>query len=234
MLETVDLDAGYGEIRVLEAVSLTVDAGEVLAVVGPNGAGKTTLLRTIAGFVEPTNGTIRYRGADVTATGASERVRRGISLVPEERNLFRDMTVKENLRLGSYTARDDRDEHLERVYDLFPKLRERSSQRAGTLSGGEAQMLTIGRSLMTDPDLLLLDEPSLGLAPKLLPELFEKVGRINAEEGITVILVEQQMDRALEVADTGCLFESGRVVTRDDADQLLADEHVVEQYLGGA
>jgi branched-chain amino acid transport system ATP-binding protein len=230
------LTAGYGSITVLREVSLSVDDGEILSVVGPNGAGKTTLMRTLAGLIVPTQGTIRLRGEDVTGTDADERVAHGVALVSEGRNLFREMTVRENLLLGAYAAREDRDardDRLEEVLGLFPRLEERRSQAAGTLSGGEAQMLAIGRGLMADPSVLLLDEPSMGLAPKLVPEVFDRIREINAG-GVAVVLVEQRADEALELADTACLLENGEVHQRGPAATLREDEELVRKYLGGA
>lgn len=232
ILSVAGIYAGYGEAQVLRDVSFELEEGDILSIIGPNGAGKTTLMRTLMGILSPTDGTIGTTGTDVTDTEPNERVSHGIALVSEERNLFRDMTVTENLKLGTYTDRTDVDAKLERVYDLFPRLDERRDQAAGTLSGGEAQMLAIGRGLMMEPQILLLDEPSLGLAPLLIPELFEKIETIN-EAGVSMIVVEQRARKALEVADEGCLLENGEITYRADADQMLADRSVVEQYLGG-
>jgi branched-chain amino acid transport system ATP-binding protein len=226
------LRAGYGEVRVLRDVSFSLAEGEVLSIVGPNGAGKTTLMRSLMGLLSPDDGSITVAGDDVTDAEPHERVERGLSLVSEGRNLFREMTVEENLRLGAYRSRDRVRSELERVYDLFPRLDERRSQRAGTLSGGEAQMLAIGRGLMTRPRVLLLDEPSLGLAPLLVPELFEKVAEINAAD-VSVVLVEQRARKALSVADRGCLLENGEISHRADAAAMLDDQQVIEKYLGG-
>jgi len=233
LVEMDGITAGYGEVQVLADVTVRLEDGEILSIIGPNGAGKTTLLRVAMGLLEPAAGTVRIDGADVTAETAHERVERGVSLVSEERNLFRSMTVEENLRLGAYRARDRVDEELERVYDLFPRLEERRGQRAGTLSGGEAQMLAIGRGLMVRPRVLFLDEPSLGFAPILVPELFEKIQQIN-DAGVSVVLVEQRARKALSVADRGCLLENGEIIHRDDADAMLADQDVIDKYLGGA
>lgn len=233
VLEATDVTAGYGEATVLRDVSFELAAGEILSIIGPNGAGKTTLMRTLVGLLGPASGTVTLHDEDVTGLSTHERVTRGLALVSEERNLFRDMTVRENLLLGAYRDRDERAEQLARIYELFPRLEERAEQSAGTLSGGEAQMLAIGRGLMVRPDVLLLDEPSLGLAPVLVPELFEKLEQIN-ETGVSIVLVEQRAQQALEVADTGCLLENGTLRHRDDADAMLADETVTEKYLGGA
>ena len=233
MLDVSGIHAGYGDLMILSDVSFELDQGETVSIIGPNGAGKTTLMRTIIGELLPTQGEIRFDGDDITHLATDERVSRGLSLVPEERHLFRTMTVRENLILGSYSVRgDDRDQRLRRVYELFPRLEERTGQRAGTLSGGEAQMLTIGRALMAAPRVLLLDEPSIGLAPKLIPELFEKIEEINAE-GVSIALVEQRVEQALEVADRGYLLEDGQTTVTGPADELLADRTVIEKYLGG-
>lgn len=231
MLSVEGISAGYGEVQVLHDVDLELGQEEIVSVIGPNGAGKTTMMRVVAGLLQPGTGHIQYNGSDITDTDTDTRIRSGLALVPEERNLFRTMTIRENLVLGSYTAREDKKQRLERVYELFPKLEERKSQQAGTLSGGEAQMLSVGRSLMTDPDLLLLDEPSLGLAPKLIPELFQKIQEIN-NNGVTILIVEQEMQRALEVSDVGYLLENGSITARDRASKLLDNPEIVEKYLG--
>jgi branched-chain amino acid transport system ATP-binding protein len=233
MLEVSNIHAGYGDLMILDDVSFSLQEGETVSIIGPNGAGKTTLMRTIIGELTPTAGEINFDGTEITEFSSDERVTRGLSLVPEERHLFRNMTVRENLVLGSYSARKgDRDERLERVYDLFPRLEERLGQSAGTLSGGEAQMLTLGRALMADPEVLLLDEPSIGLAPKLIPELFGKIEEIN-DEGVSIVIVEQRVKQALDVADRGYLLEDGRTTVSGPAGELLDNEDVVEKYLGG-
>lgn len=233
MLHVDGLSSGYGEVEVLRDLTFDVDEGQVTAIIGPNGAGKSTLMRSIMGMNTVTEGSITYRGTEINDLSTHERVEQGISLVPEERYLFRGMTVSENLVLGSYVRRDDsRDERLARVLELFPRLAEREAQQAGTLSGGEAQMLTIGRGLMADPAVLLLDEPSLGLAPKLIPELFAKIEEIN-EDGVTIVLVEQRVNKALSIADTGYLLEDGRIAEGGPAQDLIDDETVVERYMGG-
>lgn len=232
VLSAENIEAGYGDAIVLDGVSFELRTGEILSIIGPNGAGKTTLMRSLMGLVTPDAGTIRVEGTDLTTAEPNERVEHGLSLVSEERNLFREMTIAENLKLGTYSAREGVDAALERVYELFPRLEERRGQAAGTLSGGEAQMLALGRGLMMQPRVMLLDEPSLGLAPLLIPELFEKVSQIN-ENGVSIVLVEQRARKALEVADRGCLLESGQITHRDGADAMLDDEAVVEQYLGG-
>jgi branched-chain amino acid transport system ATP-binding protein len=231
MLEADGLHAGYGSINVLRDVSVSVAEGEILSIVGPNGAGKTTLMRTLAGLLTPTDGRILLHGEDVTSSPAHERTTGGVALVSEDRNLFRDMTVAENLTLGAYASRERRGARERQVFELFPRLDERREQLAGTLSGGEAQMLAIGRGLMSGPDVLLLDEPSLGLAPKIVPEVFDRIKEIN-ESGVAVVIVEQRADDALELADTGSLLENGEIVTSGPASTLRSDEDFVRKYLG--
>lgn len=233
MLQAKDIDAGYGNMEVLYDVSLDVSEGDILSIIGPNGAGKTTIMRTLMGTITPTDGAITFRDQDITTVSTPDRVELGMSLVPEGRHLFRDMSVRENLVLGQYLNRDaDKQELLDRIYTTFPRLKERKNQRAGTLSGGEAQMLTIGRGLMSEPDLLLLDEPSVGLAPNLVTELFERIKRIN-EQDVTIVMVEQNVNEALDVADRGALLENGRITTTGDANEFLNDDRIVERYLGG-
>lgn len=234
VLKVDDIHAGYGDLQILTDVNFDLHAGEIVSIIGPNGAGKTTLMRTVLGELTPTQGSIIFNGKEISDLSTTERVIRGLSLVAEERHLFKNMTVKENLILGSYTARgDERADRLRLVYDLFPRLEERQSQKAGTLSGGESQMLTIGRALMADPQVLLLDEPTVGLAPKLIPELFGKIADIN-EEGVSVVLVEQRVGKALELADRGYLLEDGGTTVHGDANELLNDDQIIEKYLGGA
>ncbi|MDS0477309.1 ABC transporter ATP-binding protein [Natrinema sp. 1APR25-10V2] len=234
ILKAENIEAGYGESQVLRDLSFELEEGEILSIVGPNGAGKTTLMRVLMGLITPSDGSIQIEDETVTDTSVHDRVGRGLSLASEERNLFQDMSVKENLILGSYPNRgENRSERIDRVFELFPRLKERQDQQAGTLSGGEAQMLAIGRALMTDIRILLLDEPSLGLAPKLIPELFAKIREIN-EKGISVVLVEQRAKEALELADSGCLIEDGTIVHRGKASDMASNDEVIEKYLGGA
>ncbi len=231
LLEVDAVDAAYGNVQVLWNVSLHVEEGETVALLGANGAGKTTTLRTICGDLVPTKGEVRFKGEDISAVEPQEVVGRGIAHVPEGREIFTDSTVAENLDIGAYRNREGKGERRERVYDIFPRLEERSSQRAGTLSGGEQQMLAIGRGLMSDPDLLLLDEASLGLAPVLVDDVFDAIERIN-DEGTTVLLVEQDLHNALRIADRGYVLASGEVTLSGTAAELAEDERVEASYLG--
>ncbi len=233
LLEIRALDVYYGNIHALKGVSLEVRAGEIVTLIGANGAGKTTTLKTISGLLRPQRGTIRYAGEDIAALPPEAIVRRGISHVPEGRRIFPNLTVQENLDLGAY-ARADRGgvrRDLERVFALFPRLRERRRQLGGTLSGGEQQMLAIGRALMSAPRLLLLDEPSLGLAPLLVEQIFRTIVEIN-REGATVLLVEQNANMALRIARRGYVLETGRVVLSGEAADLAANDEVRKAYLG--
>ena len=236
MLRLRNVDAGYGTLAVLRRVTLHVSQGEIVTLVGANGAGKTTLLRTIAGLVRPRAGEIQFAGEDVTRTRTEAIVAKGCSLVPEGRQVFATMPVRENLLLGAHVqhARGRRQEiaaDLERVYGLFPVLRSRDGQLAGTLSGGEQQMLAIGRALMARPKLMMLDEPSMGLAPLVMKDIFGIVARIR-EEGTTVLLVEQNARSALRIADRGYVLETGRIVLQGTAEELLANRDVQRAYLG--
>ena len=236
MLRIRNLDVAYGKLGVLRRVSLHVNAGEIVTLIGANGAGKSTLLRTVAGLARAQAGEILFQGRDVRSLPTERRVAMGCSLVPEGRQVFPAMPVKENLLLGA-TARQRRGqrhevkEDLERVYGLFPVLRERRRQLAGTLSGGEQQMLAIGRALMARPSLVMLDEPSMGLAPLVVKSIFDIVARIRAE-GATVLLVEQNARSALKIASRGYVLETGRIVLEGTADELLANRDVQRAYLG--
>jgi len=234
MLEIEGIDAYYGRVRALANVSLSVDTGEVVALIGSNGAGKTTTLRTISGLLHPTAGSIRFDGEDITNVQAARRVEMGICHVPEGRRLFSRMSVDDNLTLGSYTRRDGSarvQQDRQRVFELFPRLRERQSQIAGTLSGGEQQMLAIGRALMTQPKVLMMDEPSLGLAPILVETIFQIIAEINAQ-GIPILLVEQNAHKALEVAHRAYVLETGTIVQTGAGQELLQSEEVARAYLG--
>ncbi|WP_343218096.1 MULTISPECIES: ABC transporter ATP-binding protein [Halobellus] len=231
MLEVDSIDVAYGNVQVLWDVSLTVEEGETVALLGANGAGKTTTLKTICGDLAPMDGEIRYKGESIGDLPHEEVVARGVAHVPEGREVFTESTVRENLELGAYLDRSRLKERLEDIYDIFPRLEERSNQQAGTLSGGEQQMLAIGRGLMSEPDLLLLDEASLGLAPVLVDDVFEAIQRIN-DEGTTVLLVEQDIYNALRVADRGYVIKTGEIALSGTAEELARDERVEESYLG--
>jgi branched-chain amino acid transport system ATP-binding protein len=233
LLELSGVDAGYGDLLALRGVTLAVEPGEVLSVVGANGAGKTTMLRTISGLLRPRGGEIRFEGERLDRLPTHEVVERGVVQVPEGRKIFPSLTVLENLELGSYSkrARGRRRESLERVFALFPRLAERTRQAAGTMSGGEQQMLAIGRALMALPALLMLDEPSLGLAPKVVQEIFRIMGDINGM-GTTIMLVEQNTRQALALARRGYVLENGSVVLEGTGADLLGNEHVKRAYLG--
>jgi branched-chain amino acid transport system ATP-binding protein len=233
MLQLRAVDAGYGSFQALFDVSLEVNAGEAVAVIGPNGAGKTTLMRVISGLIRPMRGSMRMEGVDLSATPPHRIVELGIAHVPENRRLFPRMTVEDNLRMGAFipAARPKFRERLDVVYQLFPRLRERRIQLAGTLSGGEQQMCAIGRALMSDPRLLLLDEPSAGLAPVVVQQVFGLVERIRAR-GLTVLIVEQNVRQVLRVVDRAYLLEAGTLRASGSADTLLESEQIREAYLG--
>lgn len=232
LLEVDGIDAYYGRIQALRGVSLQVGEGEIVALIGSNGAGKTTTLRTISGLMRPTSGTISLEGREISRTKAHQIVQLGICHVPEGRRLFPRMDVLDNLRMGAYTRRDaEIPKDLERVYQLFPRLHERATQLAGTLSGGEQQMLAIGRSLMARPKLLMLDEPSLGLAPMLVELIFQIIREIN-QRGTPILLVEQNAHKALEVADRAYVLETGSIVQQGTGAELLQSPDVQRAYLG--
>jgi branched-chain amino acid transport system ATP-binding protein len=234
LLRVQNLEVCYGVISAVQDVSLTIDKGEIVTLIGANGAGKTTLLRTISGLIRPQRGSVAFASEDITHAAPHEIVRRGISHVPEGRQVFPNLTVRENLMLGAYQQNDKAviRAQLERCCQHFPVLQERSSQKAGTLSGGEQQMLAIARALMARPQLLLLDEPSLGLAPLIVRKIFQIIREINAE-GTTVFLVEQNAHMALTIAHRGYVLQTGRVIKTDSAKALLEDADVKKAYLGG-
>jgi branched-chain amino acid transport system ATP-binding protein len=233
MLSLDKVDAGYGSFQALFGVSLDVTAGETVGVIGPNGAGKTTLMRVISGLIRPTRGSITMEGTDVVATAAHRIVSLGIAHVPENRRLFPRLTVEDNLKMGAFIpeARKKFAERLEVVFTLFPRLKERRSQLAGTMSGGEQQMCAIGRALMSDPKLLLLDEPSAGLAPVVVQQVFELVKRIRAG-GLTVLIVEQNVQQVLRVVDRAYLLEAGTIRAAGTAAEMMASDTIKQAYLG--
>jgi len=232
LLEVEDIHTYYGNIEALKGVSLTVEEGEIVTLIGSNGAGKSTTLRSISGLTAPRDGSIRLNGADIVGTPPQEIVRAGVALSPEGRHCFQRMTVRENLDMGAYLRRDDRvNDDLERIYDLFPRLKEREKQKAGTMSGGEQQMLAMGRALMAEPRLLLLDEPSMGIAPILVERIYETIAEIN-RQGMTILLVEQNANFALEVSARGYVLATGKVVLSNSASALRDDPEVQKAYLG--
>jgi branched-chain amino acid transport system ATP-binding protein len=234
LLDCRNIVSGYGDVLVLHGVDLTVRAGAITALLGANGAGKSTLMRALSGLLPLRNGSILYRGGELVATEAAERVTAGIALVPEGRLVFPDLTVEQNLRLGAYTprARGGCTSRLAEMYDIFGRLRERKRQTAGTLSGGEQQMLALARGLMSDPTLLLLDEPSLGLAPQIARQVFQAVARIR-DRGIAILIVEQDVVGTLGIADYAYVMENGRITKSGDAAGLRNDPQILASYLGG-
>lgn len=233
MLEVTDLSAGYGRATALHDISLSVESGEIVAILGPNGAGKTTLVNSIAGVLRPIGGKVVLDGSDLLAVGPHEISSHGVALVPEGRRIFPRMTVAENLDIGAYpmSARPERDTNLAWVHEIFPILADRHNQEAGTLSGGEQQMLAIGRALMSQPKLLLLDEPSLGLAPIIVQGIFQVLREIN-QAGVSILLVEQNAVEALDLAGRGYVLEEGRIVGEDRSEALADDERLRKAYLG--
>ena len=231
ILEIKDLQVRYGGIEAVKGISLEVPEGEIVTLIGANGAGKSSTLRTIAGLVKPAGGNIYFKGEDITGKDANEIVQRGITLVPEGRRIFPDMTVLENLKIGAYLRKDDLTEDINWVYDLFPRLKERSWQAGGTLSGGEQQMLAVGRALMSRPKVIMMDEPSLGLAPIIVKGLFDIIKEIN-KQGVTVLLIEQNANMALKTADIGYVMETGRITLHGAGAELLVNDAVKAAYLG--
>ena len=234
MLEVGDLHVQYGQLKVLHGISLAVQRGQIVSVVGANAAGKSTLVNTISGLVTPVAGRVVLNGADITRLPAYARVERGIVQVPEGRKLFPRMTVEENLLVAAVCrrAKVGRLESMRRAFELFPRLAERRRQMAGTLSGGEQQMLAIGRGLMSRPEVLILDEPSIGLAPLLVSEIFRTVGELNQAAGLTILLIEQNVRHSLAISDYGYVLENGRIVLADTGRALLANEHTKKAYIG--
>jgi len=234
MLEVKDLEVNYGVIKAIKGVSFEVNEGEVISLIGANGAGKTTILHTITGLIAPKSGSIDFEGVDLVKTPAHKIVSLGMAHVPEGRRVFSQLSVLENLKLGAYTRKDKKeiDETLEMVYSRFPRLEERKNQIAGTLSGGEQQMLAMGRALMSKPRLMMLDEPSMGLAPILVDQIFDIIKALN-KAGTTILLVEQNAQMALSIADRAYVLETGRIVNSGTGKDLLNDDSVKKAYLGG-
>ena len=231
ILKIEDLQVHYGGIEAVKGISFDVQEGQIVTLIGSNGAGKSSTLRTISGLVKPSGGKITFRGEDITGKDPTQIVTQGVTLVPEGRRIFPDMTVLENLKIGAYLRKDDLSEDLEWVYSLFPRLKERSWQAGGTLSGGEQQMLAVGRALMSRPKLLMMDEPSLGLAPLIVRDIFSIIRRVN-EDGITVLLIEQNANAALRIANYGYVLETGTISLTGTGEALLRDESIREAYLG--
>ena len=233
MLKVTDLKVSYGGIEALKGISFSVEQGQIVTLIGANGAGKSTTLRTISGLVKPASGKIEFEGSDITGKDTQKIVSSGIALVPEGRRVFDNLTVRENLKIGAYLRKDEDGirEDMNRVFDLFPRLRERDWQLAGTLSGGEQQMLAVGRAMMTRPKLMMMDEPSLGLAPLVVKDIFSII-RLLSESGITILLIEQNANAALRCAHVGYVLETGRITMSGSGESLLNDARVREAYLG--
>jgi branched-chain amino acid transport system ATP-binding protein len=231
ILELDAVNTFYGQIHILQDVSIRVEEGELVALLGGNASGKSTTLKTVLGIVQPRTGAVRLSGEDVTARSTSYRITHGMAIVPENRRLFAPMSVLENLQMGAYLREGDLKDDYERVYSLFPRLYERRSQLAGTLSGGEQQMVAMGRALMSRPRLLLMDEPSMGLAPILVEQNFEIIGQVHAA-GVAMLMVEQNANMSLSIADRGYVLQTGRIVLADKADALLQNEDLKKAYLG--
>lgn len=231
MLRIDDLRVNYGGIEAVKGITFEVPEGKIVTLIGANGAGKSTTLRSIAGLVKPASGRIHLQADDITALAPDRIVSKGITLVPEGRHVFPDLTVVENLKIGAYLRKDDLSHDLEWVYSLFPRLKERSWQAAGTLSGGEQQMLAVGRALMSRPKLMMMDEPSLGLAPLVVKDIFSIIRKIN-EQGVTILLIEQNANMALHIADLAYVLETGRITIQGTGKELLSNEAVKKAYLG--
>lgn len=232
ILEAKGITSGYSAIDILHDVAIQVNSNQIVSIIGPNGAGKSTLLKTIFGILKPRHGTITLKEDDITGLKPDKVARKGISYVPQVDNVFPTMTIQENLEMGAFIRNDDYSRRIEEIYELFPVLGERRKQKAGQLSGGQRQMVAMGRALMLDPQLLLLDEPSAGLAPKLVDMIFEKIKQIN-DTGVAIMIVEQNAREALKMADHGYVLAMGRNVLDDTGEALLASEEVAKLYLGG-
>ena len=233
LLRIQDLKVNYGGIEAVKGISLSVEEGQIVTLIGANGAGKSTTLRTISGLVKARAGKITFAGEDITGLDPTSIVKKGITMAPEGRRIFPDMTVKENLRMGAYLRKDDLSADYELVYNLFPRLKEREWQLGGTLSGGEQQMLAVGRALMAKPKLMMLDEPSLGLAPIVVKSIFDIIREIN-RQGVTILLIEQNANMALQAAHSAYVLETGSITMTGTGSELLADERIKEAYLGKA
>ncbi|MCI6276190.1 MAG: ABC transporter ATP-binding protein [Clostridium sp.] len=231
LLDLQNLSVSYGGIKAVKGINLEVPEGKVVTLIGANGAGKSTILRSIVGFVKASGGSIKFDGEELTGRSTNEIVEKGITLVPEGRRVFPNLTVLENLRVGAYMRTDSLDEDIKWIYELFPRLQERSWQMAGTLSGGEQQMLAVGRALMSRPKLIMMDEPSLGLAPLVVQGIFEIIKKVN-KEGVTILLIEQNANLALKTADIGYVMETGNITLKGTGHELLNNESVKAAYLG--
>lgn len=234
MLEIKNLKVKYGGIVALNGINMTIPDGKIVTLVGANGAGKSTTLRSITKLVTPAEGSITYDGKEITSMSTQDIVKLGITLVPEGRHVFADMTVEENLKIGAYLRKDKQNlkQEIEFIHEMFPILKKRSGQLSGTLSGGEQQMLAVGRALMSKPKLLMMDEPSLGLAPLVIKDIFEIIKKVNREQGMTILLIEQNANAALKIADYGYVMETGTIGLEGTGEELLANERVKELYLG--
>lgn len=231
MLKVNNLKVNYGGIEAVKGISFSIEQGGIVTLIGANGAGKSTTLRCIAGLIKPKSGSIEFLGEDITGKDPADIVARGITMVPEGRKIFSDLTVLENLKIGAYLRTENLDEDLKWIFDLFPRLKERSWQLGGTLSGGEQQMLSVGRALMSRPKLIMMDEPSLGLAPLIVRDIFEIIKEIN-RQGVTILLIEQNANMALKTADIGYVLETGRITLTGTGYELLTNEGVKAAYLG--
>ncbi len=231
MLKVNNLKVNFGGIEAVKGISFEVKEGEIVTLIGSNGAGKSTTLRTISGIVKPVDGSIEFEGTDITKINSSDIVKMGITLCPEGRRVFPDMTVLENIKIGAFLRSDDLSNDIERCYRLFPILKERNKQLAGTLSGGEQQMLAVARSLMSRPKIMMLDEPSLGLAPLVVQDIFKIIQEIN-DEGVTILLIEQNANMALRIADKAYVLETGKITMEGSGKELLENESIKEAYLG--
>jgi branched-chain amino acid transport system ATP-binding protein len=232
-LDVRDVVTGYGDMEIVHGVDLTVAPDTIVTVIGPNGAGKSTLIKAITGFIDVWSGTIKFGGTDITDQRPDERAEHGIAFVPQSDNVFPTLTVQENLQIGAYLEQDRFEEHKREVYELFPVLSEHNHQKAGTLSGGQRQMLALGRALMTEPDLLVLDEPTAGVQPNLVDDILDLVKEIKTEHEVAVLMIEQNAQRALERSDTGYVLANGEVAYQGSPETLLEDQEVVETFLGG-